>query len=91
MKRKLTYGTQPRLTANDVAAFSHGNYDCRFLLQDRKGLPVVVSQMNDPDCPIWKVVYDNSCVVFASYEEAMAYCKGRFSDLSGGELEARED
>ena len=91
MKQKLTYGVKPRLNANDVAAFSHGGYDCRFLLQDRNGLPVVVLQMSEPDCPIWKVVYGSSCVVFASYEEAMAFCKGRFYDLSGGKLSKRGD
>lgn len=83
MKRKITYGSKPKFTANDKDIFSHGNYDCHFLLQNRKGQPVAVSQSKDPDFPVWKVEYGCSCLVFGSYAEAMAYCKGRFLDLSG--------
>lgn len=90
MKRRLVFDEKPSFTANHVAAFSHGDYDCRFLMQDRKGLPVAVSQKNDPDCPIWQVMYGNSCVVFGSCEEAMAFCRGRFFDLSGARLSKQE-
>ena len=44
-----------------------------------KGRPVVISQGTDPDFPVWKVEYGFSRVVFGSYDEAMAYCKGRFA------------
>ena len=48
-------------------------------MQTAKGAPVVISQSTDPDLPVWKVEHDYSTVVFATYEETMAYCKGRFS------------
>lgn len=91
MKRKISYGPRPKFTANDRDMFSHGNYKCHFLLQNRKGEPVAISQNNDPDFPIWKVEYGCSCLVFGSYEEAMAYCKGRFCDLSGKRLSGGGD
>lgn len=90
MFRKVSYGTRPKFTANDRKLFSRGNYDCHFLLQNWKGEPVTVSQNNDPDFPIWKVEYGYSCVVFGSYDEAMAYCKGRFCTLSGKPLSEKE-
>ena len=52
---------------------------------------MAISQNNDPDFPIWKVEYGCSCLVFGSYEEAMAYCKGRFCDLSGKRLSGGGD
>ena len=91
MKRKISYWPRPKFTANDRDMFSHGNYKCHFLLQNRKGEPVAISQNNDPDFPIWKVEYGCSCLVFGSYEEAMAYCKGRFCDLSGKRLSGGGD
>lgn len=90
MKRKFTYGVKPKFTVNDRKLFSRGNYECRFLLQNRKGEPVAVSQCKDPDFPVWKVEYGCSCMVFGSYDEAMAYCKGRFSDLDGNPLSSKK-
>ena len=49
------------------------------LMKDSKGRPVVISQSTDSDFPVWKVEYGFSYVVFGSYDEAMAYCKGRFT------------
>ena len=42
---------------------------------------MVISQSIYPDLPVWKVEHEYSRVVFANYEEAMAYCKGRFSPM----------
>ena len=91
MKRNISYGIKPKLTANDKDMFSRGNYECHILLQNRKGEPVAISQNNDPDFPVWKVEYAYSCIVFGSYDEAMAYCKGRFFDLSGKPLSERDE
>lgn len=90
MKQRLVFDEKPRFTAKDAASFSHGDYDCRFLLQDRKGLPVAVSQKNDPDCQVWQIMYGSSCVVFGNYEDAMAFCRERFYDLSGAKLSEQE-
>ena len=79
MKHKIYYGSEPTFTNDDRANFSRGGYECKALLKDRKGRPVVISQNADPDFPVWKVEYGFSCVVFGSYDEAMAYCKGRFT------------
>jgi len=48
-------------------------------MTDRKGNPVAISQSKDPDYPVWKVEYGSSCLVFATYDEAIAFCKGRFT------------
>ena len=79
MKHKIYYGSEPTFTNKDRANFSRGGYECKALLKDRKGRPVVISLSTDPDFPVWKVEYGFSCVVFGSYDEAMAYCKGRFA------------
>ena len=89
MKFKFTYGAKPKFTAKDVASFSHRGYDCRFLLQTAKGLPVAICQSTDPDCNIWKVQYGFSTVVFGTYAEAMEFCRERFCDLDGKRLEKR--
>ena len=81
MKHKIFYGAKPSFTDADRSSFSHGKYVCKALMQTAKGAPVVISQSTDPDLPVWKVEHDHSTVVFATYEEAMAYCKGRFSPV----------
>lgn len=91
MKHKISYGTKPKFTAKDKDMFSRGNYECRVLLQNRRGEPVAISQNNDPDSPVWKVEYGCSCLVFGTYEEVMAYCRGRFFDLSGKPLSERAE
>lgn len=80
MIRKLFYGATPKFTDSDRRYFDRGDYSCKALLQDNKGRPVVVSQSKHDDFPIWKVEYGFSCIFFGTYEEAMAYCKGRFPD-----------
>ena len=49
----------------------------------RAGLPVVVSQKQDMDFPIWKVQYGFSCLVFPTYEDVMDFCRDRFTRLDG--------
>lgn len=80
---KIYYGATPKFTAADRSAFSRGNFECKRLLKTGKESPVVISQCKDDAFPIWKVEYDFSCVVFDSYEKAMAFCKGRFYELDG--------
>lgn len=63
--------------------FSREGYECKDLLQGRAGLPVVVSQKQDKDFPIWKVQYGVSCLVFPTYEDAMDFCRDRFTRLDG--------
>lgn len=66
--------------------FSRNGYRCDTLLQNRKGMPVIISRSTDQGPVIWKVEHDFSCVLFGSREEAMAYCEGRFLDLEGRPL-----
>ena len=79
MKRKIYYGTEPEFTDSDRNNFSRKGYSCKAVMKTRKGAPVVISQSEDPEFPVWKVEHDFSCIVFATYDEAMAYCKGRFA------------
>lgn len=79
MKNKIFYGSKPVFTDRDKDSFSRGKYECKALMTDRKGNPVAISQSKDPDFPVWKVEYGSSCLVFATYDEAMAFCKGRFT------------
>ena len=83
MRHKIFYGGTPTFTDADRPCFNRGNYECKVLLKNRKGQPAVVSQSNNENFPVWKVEHDSSCLVFASYDEAMAYCKGRFQSLDG--------
>lgn len=79
MKNKIFYGSKPVFTDRDKNSFSRGKYECKALMTDRSGNPVAISQSKDPSFPIWKVEYGCSCVVFSTYDEAMAFCKGRFT------------
>lgn len=36
--------------------------------------------------PVWKVEYGFSCMVFGTFDEAMAFCRGKFTDLDGREV-----
>lgn len=83
MIRRILYGAAPKFTDSDRKNFDRGNYCCKALLQDRKGRPVVISQSKDDDLPIWKVEYGFSCIFFGTYEEAVAYCRGRFPEHNG--------
>ena len=58
-------------------------YECKALLQGKSGMPVAVSQKMDKDFPIWKVQYGFSCLVFPTYEDAMDFCRGRFTRIDG--------
>lgn len=79
MNHKFYYGNEPTFTEADRENFSRGSYECKALMKDHKGQPVAISRNTDPGFPVWKVEYGFSCVVFATYDEAMAFCKGRFS------------
>ena len=83
MTRKIIYGAAPKFSESDRRYFDRGNYCCKALLQDRKGRPVVISQNKDKDFPIWKVEFGFSSIFFGTYEEAIAYCRGRFPGNSG--------
>lgn len=80
---RLFYGTKPKFTNRDKGMFSQGKYECKTILTTKNGEPVGISQNTDPNFPIWKVQHGYSSVVFATYDEAMAYCKGRFCNLDG--------
>ena len=91
MNYKIIYGTGVKLTDADKDMFSKGKFECRHLLQTLKGKPVAVSHCSDPDEDYWKVEYDYSCVVFATEQDALDFCKRRFCDLSGRRLYRRKD
>ena len=57
MTHRIFYGIDFKLTDYDKKMFSRKGYECKDLLQGRAGLPVVVSQKQDMDFPIWKVQY----------------------------------
>ena len=77
------YGINFKLTDYDKKMFSRKGYECKDLLQGRTGLPVVVSQKQDKNFPIWKVQYGFLCLVFPTYEDAMDFCRDRFTRLDG--------
>lgn len=84
MRFRFFYGIKPKLTPKDADSFSHGNYKCYQLLQNKKGQPVAISQHKDTG--IWKVHHGFSTVLFGTKAEAMDYCRERFCDLSGNPL-----
>ena len=79
MRYKIYYGASPTFTDADKREFSRGGYECKALMKDRRNRPVVISQNKDSDFPVWKVEYGFSCVLFGTYEEAMVFCRGRFT------------
>ncbi len=78
MRFRFFYGGTPHYTDTDRASFSRDGYECKALMADRRGAPVVISRSTDPDWPVWKVAYGFSCVFFSTYADAMAFCKSRF-------------
>ena len=90
MTFKIIYGTKVKLTDADRSNFSRGKFECVHLLQTLKGKPVAVSHCTDPEEDYWKVEYDYSCVVFATEQDALDFCKRRFCDLSGKRLYRRK-
>ena len=83
---RVYYGTDFHLTNADRKMFNHGSYECKALMQEKSGMPVAILQSKDPNCPIWKVTYGFSCVVFPTYADAMDFCRGRFKRLDGREV-----
>lgn len=83
VKYRIFYGSQPSFADMDLENFSRGKYQCKRLLQTKKGMPVVISQCKDKDFSIWKVEYGFSCLVFGRYDDAMEFCKGRFTEVEG--------
>ena len=81
MRLNFFYGAKPKMTQYQAGDFSRKGYECYLLLQDKAGQPVTVSRNKELD--VWKVEYHFSSVFFATYAEAMAYCKGRFFDADG--------
>lgn len=79
MRYKIYYGAKPTFTDADKRDFSRGGYECKALMKDRRNRLVVISQNKDSDFPVWKVEYGFSCVLFGTYEEAMAFCRSRFT------------
>lgn len=84
MKFRFFYGIKPKLTARDADSFSHGDYKCYHLFQNRRGQPVTLSQHKE--LGIWKVHHGFSTILFGTEAEAMNYCRERFCDLSGNPL-----
>lgn len=78
MKHRFFYGIKPSINKLKAEDFSHGEYECTLLLQNKTGTPVTVSRHKGLD--IWKVQYGFSTVFFGTKAEALAYCKGRFCD-----------
>ena len=61
--------------------------DCLHDQAFRLSLPIaIISQCKDEDIPVWKVEYGFSCMVFGTFDEAMAFCRGKFTDLDGREV-----
>ena len=81
MRFPVFFGTKPKLSIEDMDNFSRGKYQCRILLQNKRGAPVVISEHKDTG--IWKVGHGFSTVVFGTKADALAYCRGRFLDLDG--------
>lgn len=81
MKFNFFYGTKPKISSKQIKDFSRKGYECSLLLQNKSGQPVAVSR--NKELGIWKVECNFSCVYFGTYEEALAYCKGRFFDTDG--------
>lgn len=79
MKFNFFYGL--KLMKHRAVDFSGKSYECKLLLQSKNGQPVAVSR--NKELGIWKVECNFSSVYFGTYEEALAYCKGRFFDTDG--------
>lgn len=80
MKNSKLY---PGLKPSD---FDCKDYEGRFLFQTRDGRPAVLAQHSDPDIAIWRVMFGMSSIFFATYGEAMEYCKKHFLSRNGRPL-----
>ena len=83
MTHRILYVTDFKLTDYEKKMFSRDGYECKDLLQGRAVLNLVVSQNQYKNFPIWKVQYGFSCLVFPTYEDAMDFCRDRFTRLDG--------
>lgn len=81
MLKRVFYDLKPMLNKGWMASLSNAKYECKALLQTERGYPVAISKRRDKDMPIYRVSYGFSCLFFGSYAEAMAYCRGRFTEL----------
>lgn len=77
------FGSTPKFTARDCESFSHGDYRCKFLFTDRRGAPVAVLRRDSPDFPVWAVEYRYSRLTFNTLNEALGFCRKRFSSIDG--------
>lgn len=78
MRHSFFYGGKPHYTDADLASFDCDGHECKDLMTDRRGAPVVIFRSTKAGLPIWRVNYSFSTVCFGSYADAMAFCKGRF-------------
>ena len=79
MKYHFYYGAKPEFNKADLENFSGGDYECCDLMKDGKGQPVLILKNTKADCPVWKVMYGFSTVVFSSFDEAKAFCNKHFA------------
>lgn len=63
-----------------------GKKESKHHFQTGQGRPVVVLHCQEPYRDYWRVQHDNSCIVFETERDALAYCKVRFYDLEGNRL-----
>ena len=77
MRYRIFYGGSPKYKETDKKDFDRGSYVCQKLMKTREGALAVISKNTDPGYPFWKVEHGYSCIVFASREEAMQYCRAR--------------
>ena len=75
MKFKIFYGNKISFKNSD---FNSDKYICKKTFKTKNGAPVVICRNKEND--IWKVMYNSSEVVFATYEEALEFCKIRFTN-----------
>ena len=81
MRFKFFFGGKPKLTQADTDYFNTKEHRCSLLMQDKAGRPVAISQHKGTGT--WRVQFGFSTCYFASYDEALAFCKGRFFMLDG--------
>lgn len=63
--------------------------ECKHHFKTGQGRPVEVLHCTSAYKDYWRVQHDNSCIVFATENDALAYCRVRFYDLEGNRLYRR--
>ena len=81
MKHKIFYGMKTQLRNADRYYFDKGDYTYKKLITTCSGNPVIISQRKDSKFPVLKVEEGFSCIVFASFAEAMAFCRDRYDEV----------